>query len=75
MHQNSNQFKSDYLGKLLTKAFESWAKHSGLTFVKTSHSLADIVINFNKKDFDGPGGTLAFASLPVGIHFTINKRI
>ena len=59
---------NDALAGIVDTAFELWAKHTTLAFHRvTDEKKADIVVGpgqGRQSNFDGPGGTLGWASLP-----------
>lgn len=60
---------ADVQRRLTAQAFEAWTRYGNIDVKETTNSTADIVIGTGqgaRSNFDGPGGTLAWAYLPDG---------
>lgn len=68
---------ADVQRRLTTQAFEAWTQWVNLGVRETTGGSADIVINTGqgaRSNFDGPGGTLAWAYLPDGSDQPLEMR-
>ncbi len=67
----------DVQRKLAAQAFQAWTRYGNLDVTETTGSTADIVIGTGqgaRSNFDGPGGTLAWAYLPDGSDRQLEMR-
>lgn len=67
----------DVQRQLAAQAFSDWTRHGNLTVAEGGGSTPDIVIGTGqgpRSNFDGPGGTLAWAYLPQGDNQQLEMR-
>lgn len=63
--------------KLASQAFQAWCRHGNLSVTEGGGSRPDIVLHTGqgaRSNFDGPGGTLAWAYLPDGSNQQLEMR-
>jgi len=64
--------------QILQQAFDAWTQHCNLTITRASSSKnANIIVSTGsgrRSNFDGPGGTLAWAYLPDGLDSQLLMR-
>jgi matrix metalloproteinase-14 (membrane-inserted) len=57
------------MDEVVSKAFAAWTRHGNIEVTQSTSGTPDILISYGRgrqSNFDGPGGTLAWAYLPNG---------